>query len=166
MRDPESFSAANPWRGVFLFLISKRRFLNVAREHLIWLNLKAPDLRAAYLSGSFKPDSKDALDLERARYDKLQAQFWRSLAQMLVIAILALAAGVWFGVVGVSLPFHVRHALGFTGAFLIAWAALFELGGPGLASWDGETLCEVLHPRIFQCLFLSGAFASLCSVLL
>jgi hypothetical protein len=165
-RDPDSYKPANLWFGVFLFLFSKRRFLEMAADHAAWVNLKAPDLRAAYLNGSFDPCSEYGLKLERDRFSKLRAQFWNSLIQMLVISALALGFGAGAGVVGISLRLHFGHSLGFAGAFLIAWAALFELGGPRLASWDGETICELLHPRIFQCFFLPGALLTLCSVLL
>ena len=69
-------------------------------------------------------------------------------------------------VVRPDLPFDGGHFLGFAGALLAGWAALFELGGPGIASLKGETLSEKVHPRIFQILFVPGTFVLLCSVLL
>lgn len=166
MRDPDSYKPANLWVGVLMFLSSKNRFLDMASAHLAWANLKAPDLRAAYLNGTFDPCSDEMLKLEADRFAELRAQFWNSFLQMLGASALALAFGASVGVVGFSLPLHLGHLFGFSGAFLIAWAALFELGGPRLASWDGETACELLHPKIFQCIFLPGISVTLCSVLL
>jgi hypothetical protein len=166
MRDPDLYKATNPWMGTVLFFVSGHRFMNAAREHLIWLNLKAPDLRKKYLDGTFNPDSDNAKQLEFDRFSELRKQFWVSFSQVFTVAFLAMTTAYMMGVVRVTLPFHLGHMLGFLGTFLIAWAALFELGGPRLASWKGETLSELTHPKIFQCLFLPGAFAALWSVLL
>jgi hypothetical protein len=40
--------------------------------------------------------------------------------------------------------------LGFLGTFLVGWTVLFELGGPDLASWNGETLSERTHLIVFS----------------
>ncbi|MES2160478.1 MAG: hypothetical protein V4476_04935 [Pseudomonadota bacterium] len=85
---------------------------------------------------------------------------------MSIVGLLALGFAVIMGAVGVSLPLHYGHFLGFVGAFLAAWATFFELGGPRLASYDGETLCELIHPKIFRTIFLPGALLSLTGVLL
>lgn len=166
MRDPDSYKEASASVAAVLLFVSERRFRAAAREHLYWLELKAPDLRAKYLNGTFDPGNEDATRLELARFQALRSQVWTSFAQMAIAALLSIIAAYVMGALDFCLPVYWGHALGFIGAFLIGWAAVFELGGPRLASWDGETLCELVHPRVFQGIFLPGAFATMLSVLL
>ena len=84
----------------------------------------------------------------------------------LIVALLAILLGAWTGSIDPTLNFNPSRVLVFSSSFLIAWAALFELGGPGLSSWDGQTLSEIVHPRIFQTLFLPGTLGLLCATVL
>lgn len=153
-------------KGAWLLVRSRQRYVDAAVEHVIWLNLKADDLRRKYLEGRYLPDSEETRALEVKRFESLRGQLWRSLCQVAGVATIACLVGIGNESVGMDLPFHISKALGFLGTFLVAWAALFELGGPGLASWDGETLSETVHPKIFQVLFIPGTLAVLCSILL
>ena len=146
-------------------LFSKQRYVDAAVNHAAWLNLQAGDLRRQYLEGAFDPVTEETRALETQRLGYLRRQFRTSFIQMLFVSILAVASGVALDVVNPQLPFSLARVLGFLGTFLIGWAALFELGGPGLASWKGETLSEQTHPRVFQVLFIPGVFSLLCSIL-
>jgi hypothetical protein len=128
--------------------------------------MKHSDQRARFAAGTYDPRSDETRSLELRRFKDLRRQFWRSLTQASSTALLALLVGAWRGVVRPDLPFDGGHFLGFAGALLADWAALFELGGPDIASLKGETLSEKVHPRIFQILFVPGTFVLLCSVLL
>lgn len=166
MIDPDHYKPTRPMTGVWLLFRSRQRYVDAAVEHVVWLDLQAEDLRRKYLEGRYSPDSDDTRKLEAKRFESLRGQLWRSLRQVAGAAAIAFLIGIANKAVGVDLPLHLGNALGLIGTFLVAWAALFELGGPGLASWDGETLSETVHPKIFQVLFILGTLAVLCSILL
>lgn len=166
MIDPDHYRPTRPMMGVWLLFRSRQRYVDAAIEHVAWLNLQADDLRRKYLEGRYSPDSGDTRMLEVKRFESLRGQLWRSLRQVASAATIAFLIGIGNGTVGVDLPLHSGKVLGFAGTFLVAWATLFELGGPGLASWDGETLSEIVHPKLFQGLFIPGTLTLLCSILL
>ena len=166
MLDPDRYKPTKPFKGMWLFLASKRRYVNAAIEHGYWLDLQAPDLRKRYLEGKYDPDSQNYRTLESNRYDSLRQQFWASLMQVSIVALIALGVGASVGTIDISLSLNPSRTSAFIGTLLIAWAALFELGGPGLASWDGQTLSETVHPRIFQVLFVPGTLGLLCSAVI
>jgi hypothetical protein len=166
MNDPSRYKQTPPMKGVWLLFVSKQRYLNAAIEHSAWLNLQAQDLRQKFLEGSFSLDSEASRAIELPRFESLRRQFWHSFGQTTLVAILTLLIGVYIKSIALELPVHPGKVIGFCGTYLVAWAALFELGGPRLSSWDGETLSEIVHPRIFQILFISGTFALMCSILL
>lgn len=153
-------------KGVWLFFISKQRYVNAAIEHSAWLEMQAEDLRRKFLEGRYSPDLESTKTVELKRFESLRGQFGRSFGQVTIAAILALLISIGLKSVDTDFPFHSGKVIASVGTFLVAWAALFELGGPSLASWDGETLSETVHPRIFQILFIPGTFALLCSILL
>lgn len=166
MIDPDHYKPTRPMMGVWLLFRSRQRYVDAAVEHVVWLDLQADDLRRKYLEGRYLPESDDTRSLEAKRLESLRGQLWRSLGQVAGAATIAFLIGIGNGTVGVDLPLHPGKAFGFIGTFLVAWAALFELGGLGLASWDGETLSEIVHPKLFQILFIPGTLAVLCSILL
>ncbi|MGJ0427988.1 hypothetical protein [Methylobacter sp.] len=166
MTDINQYKPTHPMKGAWLLLTSKRRYLDAAVEHVVWLNLKAEDLRRAFFEGKYVPDSHETRTLELQRLESLRDQLLRSFLEVAVVAILALAVGIGTGAIDTDLTVHPGKALAYLGTYLAAWAALFELGGPGLASWGGETLSEVVHPKIFQILFVPGTLMLLCSILL
>lgn len=166
MDNPDQYKPTHPLKGVWLFFVSRQDYLDAAVEHVVWLNLQAEDLRRKFLEGKFSPDSESYRENELKRFKGVRKQFWNSFGQIAAIATLALLIGSYLGLIDVDLKFHPGKGMGFSGTFLVAWAALFELGGPRLASWDGETLSEIIHPKIFQLLFIPGTFALMCSILL
>jgi hypothetical protein len=165
MDNPDQYKPTHSLKGVWLFFVSRQDYLDAAIEHVVWLNLQAEDLRRKYLEGKFSPPSESDRTLELRRYEILRSQFLNSFGQIAFLATLALLIGVYLGLIGVDFKFHPGKGMGFSGTFLVAWAALFELGGSRLASWDGETLSEIIHPKIFQLLFIPGTFALMCSIL-
>ena len=165
MRNPEQYQPTEPIEGMWLFLISRRRYIEAAVEHCCWLNLQADDQRERYLKGEYDPDSQHTRTLEVGRYDSLRRQLWASFRQTSLVALVALLLGAWLDTVDISFNFNTL-ALAFSGTFLVAWAALFELGGPSFASWDGQTLSETVHPRIFRFLFLPGILGLFCSTVI
>lgn len=164
--DPDEFRPTKPISGVWLFLISRRRYMDAAVEHSAWLSLQAPDLREMFREGKFDPISDRTHNLELQRFHQLRRQLWASLGKTSAIALVAIVVGVCLDALDPRLPIDPEGLLGFCGTFLIGWAALFELGGLGLASWGGQTLSEIVHPHIFQILFVPGMVALLCSALL
>jgi hypothetical protein len=166
MDNLEQYKPTSPMKGAWLFIVSKQRYLSAAVEHVVWLNLQAEDLRQKFMEGTFTPDSDATRMLELQRFESLRHQFWHSFIQVASVTVLALLIGIFIRSIDVNLPFHPAKGISLLGTFLVAWAALFELGGPRLASWDGKTLSEKVHPKIFQILFIPGSFALMCSILL
>lgn len=166
MKDPDEYKSIGMTKSICFFFLSKTLYLESAVNHCAWLNLKAEDLRQKYLEGVFDPVSQETREGELQRFTALRRQFWWSFLQMITIALLSLAVGFRLEVVIPNLTLHAGKVIVLSGSFLIGWAALFELGGPSFRSWDRETLSEVIHPRLFQLLFIPGIFLLLLAGLL
>lgn len=166
MLDPDQYKQTKPFKGVLLFLTSRDKYIDAAVEHGAWLQMQAEDLRAKYLEGKFIPASGETRVLETRRFESLQQQLLVSLGQVAGVALVSVLVGIWRNAIQLEMPIDVGRAAGFCGTALVGWAALFELGGPRLASWDGESLSEVIHPVIFQILFIPGVLGLLCSLVL
>jgi hypothetical protein len=171
MDDYEQYKPTSPLKGVWLFF-SKQRYLDAAFAHSVWLELQQEDLqedrRQKFLEGTYPstPDASKNRKRELQRYESLRDQFRDSFIQVASVTVLAALIDISIGSIDGSLSFHPAKGISLLGTFLVAWAALFELGGPRLASWDGKTLSEIVHPKIFQIMFIPGSFALMCSILL
>lgn len=152
MPDPDDFRPTPRIRAAALCLLRPGRFLEAAVEHAAWINLQVPDQRQRFIAGEYEPIDDDLMCLERRRRDQLRRQFWVSLVHTFVVAAIALVVAT---LAGASLSMASWSVAG--GTCLVTWAAIFELGGPGLASWSGRTLSEQIHPVIFEGLFLTGS---------
>jgi len=151
------FSRANTSDALLALLFERERYLLLAAEHEIAVSLDSRDFRAAYERGEYpKPGWEHdaaARASEHARH--LTCGLRRALFATLSFALAGLVLAAAFGKVEPSLPLSAGKVLSVFGALLAAWATLFELGGYA-ATYMGQALHELLHPKFFRVLFLPG----------
>ena len=116
-------------KGIWLFSVSRQRYVDAAIEHAKWLELQAEDQRANFLKGKLDLFFEETRARESQRFESLRLQLWSSFKQMTLVALLALSLGVWLDTLDPELPLHLGRLMGFFGTFLSVWATLFELGG-------------------------------------
>jgi hypothetical protein len=153
----QPFKRASPSGAFVCFLFRYDKYLDMAVEHGMALNLEAHDLRAAYEAGRFpsanwQEEARSTAD-ESAR--ELKQSMKSALKTTLVFAATGLIVAVLLGKVHPTNPVDWGKVLSVAGGVLAAWATLFELGGYA-QTYSGEALHEVVHPLFFRFAFLPG----------
>ncbi len=145
---------ANPFLSTLCPMFAKKKFVELAINHNMAINLEARVLRAKYEKGEYPHQGWEIEAKEDAEEDvnHVRHRVFSSFCWIVVISTIAIAFGFMTGVLHMSLSLDIAKCLTFTGTFLAAWATLFELGG-ALATWKGEALYEKVYPIIFQLLF-------------
>jgi len=153
--DPVLYRRATLPKATTLFLVAPERYLDLAVNHSVWINLKAPDLRADFEKGVYTPNVEEIRESERQRAKDLRSRLRVTLFSTALAAAIASTIAYAIGSIGFESDFNLRKIFASTGTFLIGWATLFELG-TGLVTWSGETLSELVHPKLFQVIFVPG----------
>ena len=152
-----AYSRAIPHRAALALFVRRERYLDLATEHEVAVNLEAPDIRAAYDQGKYpKPGWQlEARAHARAHAAQLVSGLRGALFTTTAFVAIGLLLGFAFGRVGLTLPIAEGKWLSTIGGFLAAWATLFELGGYA-ETYGGEALHEVVRPVLFTSIFLPG----------
>ena len=166
MQQPSStqgpFERAPLWPALIALFLNEEKYLNLAISHGMAVNLEATDLAAKYKAGAFPSPGweKDARALARQGREELLTAFRSAFAALVATTFLAIAS-LWIaGNISPNLPVAWAKVLSAAGGFLAAWATLFALGGIW-RSWDGVALHELVHPKLFELLFLPGTFLAI-----
>lgn len=154
-------------RAVFCFIFARSTYLEMAICHGMAVNLEAPDLRKKYVEGTFpSPNWRDTARQEATEAaNDLQRKILSALYWVLVAAGFAIVVGFFDRSLGFDLEPNFEKVIPFVGTCLAGWATLMELGG-ALVTWKGEALHELIHPIIFQLLFIPGVALLLISFVL
>jgi hypothetical protein len=156
------FERQNTALALLAFFFRRSRYVAMAVDHGMAINLEAPDLLAGFHRGTFPQQGWEAEATSRARESAAEVQ--QALLGTLIMSVSAtvLAFLVLFlaGKIAPDLPFALPKFLGAAGGFLAGWATLFELAGVP-RTWSGEALHEKLHPLLFCALFLPGLLLAL-----
>jgi hypothetical protein len=151
------FKRANTYQAVFFFLFARKKYISLAVNHGMAVNLEDPDLRRRYQEGLFPPEGwereSSANAIEAAK--QVSKGLWGSFLAILIVAVIASLAGYMKGTINLAFAFDHGKALSYVGTFFASWATLMELGG-GLATFSGEALHELIHPTMFKLLFIPG----------
>ena len=144
---------------MFFLAFNRRRFVRVAVEHNLAVELESPDFRDAYVAGTYPLKAREVVleELLSRSTDQLCRSILSSFVAVLVVSLLALLAASLSGVVAPSLPLAVGKVASSFGGFLAGWATLFALGTP-LRTIKEKTLPELVHPKVFSLLFVLGLF--------
>ena len=154
-QDLSLYHRVSLFKAIVLFFVSPERYLDLAVNHSIWVSLKAPDLRGKFESGEYDPDLDAIRETERRRASDLRSRLLSSLLATVATASIAAIFAYMVGGIDFELGLDLRKVIAASGTFLVGWAALLELG-TGLITWSGETLSELIHPKLFQVLFIPG----------
>ncbi len=153
------FQHASPWRTLPLLVFDRQCFVNAAVNHGMAVNLESPDLLSKHKAGTF-PTQGWEIEAEATisrSTDKLRQALWSSFIAVLVVTLIAIVITYSAGLLAPSLPIAVGKLTGAIGGFLAGWATLFALGTP-TETYDGRTLPELVHPKVFTALFIPGLF--------
>lgn len=148
---------ANARRAAAAILFSRERYLELAIEHNLAINIRAADMRALFDRGEYpktgweQEERNSAAAHAEQLVSGLRASFLTSLG-FLLMGLLAAAA---LGKVAPSLPFSEAKILSTVGGFLAAWVTLFELGDYA-ETYSGEAIHEIVRPVLFKFIFLPG----------
>lgn len=159
------FKRANTYKAVFFFLFSRKRYISIAINHGMAINLQKADHRKRYEEGKFPSKDWETVAKKKAIIGAAQVKrgLFCSFAQILLVALISLGIAYIKGSVNPMLPINCSLLASFLGVFLASWATLMELGG-GFATYSGEALHELIHPAIFKLLFIPGVFLLLLGI--
>ena len=151
------FKRANTYKAVFLFLFSRKRYISLAINHGMAINLEASDLRKRHEEGTFPSEGWEAEAEKSAKDAAIQVSrgFWGSFFLILLVAFISICVAYINDTVHPSYSVNYNLLATFLGSFLASWATLMELGG-GFATFSGEALHELIHPAMFKLLFVPG----------
>ncbi len=155
------YKRANTWLALFLFIFSTKRYLKLAVNHYIAINLEADDLRKKYEEGGY-PDEAKIEKQARSSIYKLRSSLTKSLLAVLITLNCALLFGFILGKVN---PFEWIKIMEIFAALLLMWSTLFELGW-GLRTWKGQALHELVHSLLFKIIFLTGSLLLMASLVI
>jgi len=161
------YRRANKIKAVVLLFFAPEKYHALAINHSMALSLEKKDLREAFEKGVF-PDEAQKQSAEKNIREftaHLKSKLFGSFLWVLLASIAAVGLGFYLGALNLASSLSPPKAITFAGSFLAGWATLFELGG-GIATMSGEALHEIIHPVIFQVLFIPGMFLALLGVFL
>lgn len=136
----------------------ERRYVQLALQRDLWINLQARDLRAKYETGEFDPD----VDREgnAAAHKQLRRNLLSSIAGSALLAtgctVISLCIASYLKIPPVSAAKSVGLAAGAVGL----WAGLIQLSTKG-RSWTDVRLDEVLVGAIVKLLVCVAAVLAL-----
>jgi len=145
--------------------LSLDRYVDLAVNHSVWVSLQSRDLRNKYEKGAYSPDLDEARDREQERALGLRSRLKASFAMTAVAAVVACTIGFLIGAISLDYDYDLKKIVACFGTFLMAWATLLELG-TGLISWSGQALSELVHPVLFQLIFILGLTGVLISIII
>ena len=153
--------------AVFLFFFTHEKYIDLAKCHSMAVSLESEGSLKAFEEGVFPSEEQQiSTDANIRKFTKhLKRKLFVSFVWIILAAILALGIGYFMGTISPNINLSVEHFLIFIGTALASWGTLFELGG-GIATWSGEALHEIIHPIIFQILFIPGILLMLAGTIL
>lgn len=158
MTTSTQFLHVPPWRALRLFVCDRQGFVSAAVNHGMAVNLESPSQLAHYQAGTYPTGWEIEAKANASRAtDELCQALWSSFIAVLVVTLLAIAIAYSAGLLAPSLPIAMGKLTNAIGGFLAGWATLFALGTP-TETYDGRTLPELIHPKIFTALFIPGLF--------
>ena len=151
------FKRANAYIALFFFFFSRKRYITLAINHGMAINLEAPDLLGYYKAGRYPKVGweEEATIFAKEAAAHIDKGIWRSFILIFLAALIACSVSFMKGNIHPSLPINSSLAFTFIGSFLAGWATLMELGG-SFATCCGEALHELIHPAMFRLLFVPG----------
>jgi hypothetical protein len=154
-------------KGLLSLLAGRERYLNVAVEHGLAVDLEKKQFKDAFTAGTY-PSSVQlgstraycSLGIEQVIKDLGHALLWTVGALAIGLIVAALCGSISF-----TLPPSPSKIFSCIGGVLAAWSTLYELGG-SMVTYSGRSLHEMLHKFIFKLLFIPGVVLSFIGALL
>jgi len=162
------YKRQNPYIGALLFFISKKRFIEIAVQHGMAINLESEDQKkcAEERGDEVLPMWKDTYQRNYSEMTyALNSALWSSFWIIFLLIILAVTIAYFFGRIHLVLPFDWARFTTFLGSTLVGWGTLMELGND-FTVWDGPSFPQLAHKIIFKSIFIPGVLLILISILM
>lgn len=162
------YKKANIILAFFYMLFNKRRYIQMAQDHDMWVNIKEEDLKIKYDNGTFPEDGWREENAPRVANNLtlMKRALLKSFFITLLIALAVLLFGLSVGSLDLKLGTNFVKAISFTGGCVAAWGAVFQLTCPDIETYKKQSLNEIMQKSIFFILFVLGLFISLSSLVL
>lgn len=162
------YARQNPYLGACVFLLSKKKFIEMAVLDGMALNLEQEDQRKR-VEESGPQLLKQWEEHYRSDYTKMtnaiNAALWSAFWTIAVVIALSAGVAAYLERLSPSLPLDIVRSTTFVGSALVAWATLMELGGD-FPVWDGKAFPQLAHTVVFKAIFVPGVLLVLTSVLI
>jgi len=162
------YTRQSPYRGAFLFFLSKKRFIEMGVLHGMAVNLERQDQqravedRGVQLLNQWEEQYRsDYTTMTNA----INAALWSAFWTIVIVVAIAIGIATFLDRISPSLPLDTVRSMTFAGSALVAWATLMELGGD-FPVWDGKAFPQLAHTVIFKTIFVPGVLLILTSVLI
>ena len=159
------YKRENVYLAMLLFVFKPSKYQSLAANHNIATTLEAPELAQKYREGNYPINMYEYLSHALEMGIKLKQYLLRSFFTVSKILIVALAIGCFTNKLSFSLPLSINKITSISSAFLLSWAALFELGWD-LRTWKGEAMHERVHSLLFKTMFVSGSLLLMIALLM
>jgi hypothetical protein len=161
------YSTKNTFLGFLALIFWKDKYLEMAVNHDMAVNLKASDIKAAFEAGSYPKQSwrEEALLSEQRHYRQLSKSFYGSFLKTTALAVMVIAASYFIGLVGLEMALSSSKAFAYLGIFLASWGAFIQFS-PVYESYCKETLHENIHALMAIIFFVLGAVTAFLGALL
>ncbi len=103
--DPALCRRATLPKAITLFLVAPERYLDLAVGHSVWINLKAPDLRASFVKGGYTPNFEEIRETERQRAKDLRSRLRVTLFTTVLAAAIASTVAYAIGSINLESDF-------------------------------------------------------------
>jgi hypothetical protein len=163
----ETFRKANLFLGLLAFMVWKEKYLEMAVNHNMAINLEASDLKKQFEAGKFPPPNwnKEYLSNAQMQYKVLSKSIYGSFFIAVLVFTLVFLAFI-MGLIGSNIELSNLKTITFiVGVFIAFWGALVPLN-PVEESYCKTTLPENLHSFIVKILLVFGVILTLYSGLL
>ncbi len=157
----------NTWAATWALLTSEARFVEIHRERQAQ-SRKSLDIEKRLRRDKLKPQlgTSEETDLVgRTAAAEVRAALLASFGVSAVAVAAALLAGVAWGAVHPSLPWHWGKALQTLGGGLALWGTLLAVRPPP-RSWSGWTAAEHVHVALYTWLLATGAVTAIVGTLI
>ncbi len=162
------YKKANIIIAFFYMIFSKHRYVTMALDNNMWINLQAEDLKRAYDNGTYPKDGWREDEQFKVLNDLAQMKraLWKSFFITLLIPLAVIGLGLAIGSLDLKLSINFVKVISFVGGCVAAWGAIFQLTCPDIGTYKKQTLNEIMQKSIFFILFVLGVFISLSSLVL
>lgn len=163
-----SYKRQNEYLGACYFVLSKKRFIEMAVRDGMAFNLAAEDQKI-----HIEEQGEKLLRVWEQQYRQAYTEMtneilnalWTSFRTTIFLVVFSAFLTYCLGGLSLKLPFSLAKFISYVGSALVGWSALMQLGNDFMV-WDEPAFPQKAHTIVFKAIFIPGVFLILLSVLL